>query len=302
MFGYTVPLYSRLSPSGLTSYRRYYCETCHQLRHGFGLISTLAVNYDMTFNTIIMNSVTGGPCDIPQTDPLFCVLRKTGTDSEIFGKMAAYTVLLTKWELVDDDMDKPSVKSSIASVALGRAIAKAERMYPEYDEAVGRGFEELRRMEERKCDDPVLMGNRFGKALVYALKDISGSDDGSLEGLFVNLTTMVYLMDAVDDLEADYMDGTYNPLLTGYGRFVNKESFINDNLYELTDMMNQVLGNLQMDYSMVRKTMTIDTDLTDNIIYYGIPQSAKSVMSCNCSAKPSLKNACDARLKRNATY
>lgn len=303
MFGYTVPLYSRLSPSGLRSYRRYYCETCHQLRSGFGLLSTGAVNYDMTFNTIIMNSVTDGVKDLKITDDsLFCVFKRPGTDSEIFRKMAAYTVLLTKWELVDDELDKPSVKSTLASIALGKAITKAERLFPEYDEAVGRGFEGLRRMEESQCSDPIMMGTEFGRSLSFALKDISGKDAEGIEELFTDLTAIVYLMDAIDDLDSDFMDGTYNPLLSGYERYVNKETFVNDNMYMLTGMLNRALGDLQYSYSQVRRHMAMDTELTDNIVYFGIPQSAKSVMNCSCIAKPSVKNACDSRLKRKAAY
>lgn len=302
MFGYTVPLYSRLSPTDLSSYRRYYCETCHQLKKGFGILSTAAVNYDMTFNTIIMNSVTGSAEDIRPTgsSPL-CVFKKPGTDSELFRKMAAYTILLTKWELVDDDLDKPSLKSKMGSVALGKAIAKAERMYPEYDEAVGKGFDGLRKMEKAECTDPILMGRTFGRSLSFALKDIVGTEDKDLEGLFTGLTAVVYIMDAVDDLDEDYMDGTYNPFLVGRP-FINKDDFINANVYELSELLNKAIGDLQYDYSYVRRTMSTDIELTDNIVYYGIPQSARSVMSCSCMSKPTMKNMCDSRLKRNASY
>ena len=59
MFGYTLPQYNKMSSSDLGIYQRYYCETCHQLKDNFGLVSTAAVNYDMTFNTIIINAVAG---------------------------------------------------------------------------------------------------------------------------------------------------------------------------------------------------------------------------------------------------
>ncbi|MDR1955073.1 MAG: DUF5685 family protein, partial [Candidatus Methanoplasma sp.] len=244
MFGYTVPLYSRLSPSDLSSYRKYYCETCHQLRSEYGIVSTAAVNYDMTFNTIVMNSFTG---DIPFFDgtknSILCVLNAPKADSDLFRKMAAYTLLLTKWELVDDSFDRPSIKSNAASLMLGRAISKAGKKYPEYDDAVGKGFEELRKMEESGCEDAVQMGMTFGSALSYALKDIAGEKTGTALGdMFTHLGASVYLMDAIDDLDQDYLDGTYNPLLAGCGRYSNKERFIKDNLYDLTDRLNRVIG------------------------------------------------------------
>jgi hypothetical protein len=303
MFGYTVPLYSKMSPSDLSAYRRYYCETCHQLRSEYGIVSTSTVNYDMTFNTIVMNSFTGGIPRFEETknSPL-CILKPPKADSDLFRKMAAYTILLTKWELVDDSFDKPSMKSNAASLILGKAISKAEKKYPEYDDAVGKGFEQLRRMEEEGCTDAVLMGETFGRSLAFALKDIAGNDGEDLGGLFTHLSAAVYIMDAVDDLDQDYMDGTYNPLLANDKQFRNKMQFINDNVYEITDSLNAAIGKLQTSYSSLRKRLAFDVGVSDNIVYYGIPDSAKNVMMGSSQAKASMKNVFEGRRKRNASY
>ncbi|MDD2779407.1 MAG: DUF5685 family protein, partial [Candidatus Methanomethylophilaceae archaeon] len=58
MFGYTLPVESTLSSKDAMTYRNYYCETCHQLRDGYGVLSTVAVNYEMTFANILLNSVS----------------------------------------------------------------------------------------------------------------------------------------------------------------------------------------------------------------------------------------------------
>ncbi|MDR2698572.1 MAG: DUF5685 family protein [Candidatus Methanoplasma sp.] len=304
MFGYTVPLYSKLSPSDLSAYRRYYCETCHQLRSGYGIVSTLAVNYDMTFNTILMNSFMNDTPHFKGTeDSVLCVLQRPKADSDLFRKMAAYTVLLTKWELADDSVDKPSVKSNAASLVLGRAISKAEREYPEYDEAVGNGFEELRRMEDSGCTDAAIMGESFGRSLSYALRDMAGEKAGEdLGDLFTYLSASVYLMDAVDDLDQDYMEGTYNPLLVHREGFRNKTQFVEDNLYELSDSLNAAIGKFQASYSAVREHLAFDTGISDNVAYHGIPDSAKRVMSGPSEAKAAIKNVFDGRRKRNASY
>ncbi len=147
MLGYTLPYYNRLSPADNRVYRRYYCEGCHQLKDGFGIISTLTVNYDMTFNTILLNSVAGDVLDFEGTTKKLCVLEKPKADSDLMRKMAAYTLILTKWELADDDEDKPSVKSKFASTALAKGIEKAVDLYPEYDRMVGEGFMNLRKLE-----------------------------------------------------------------------------------------------------------------------------------------------------------
>jgi hypothetical protein len=304
MFGYTVPLYSKLTASDLAVYRRYYCEGCHQLRSQFGLLSTTAVNYDMTFNTLILNAVAGDVLDFERTriSPL-CVFKKPGADSDLMRNMAAYTVLLTKWELVDDHVDKPSLKSNMASLALNRAIRKAERLYPEYDDAVGKGFDELRSLEEAGCTDAALMGRTFGGSLTKSLDMIAGDHSGGpLNGLFSDLTAIVYIMDAVDDLDQDYLDGTYNPFLKDCKDYKNKKAYIDKHVYEITDSMNSVMGSLQSNYSSVRNSMKANVGVTDNIVYYGIPGSAKNILSGLDTTKASLKNILGNHSEQDATH
>lgn len=329
MFGYTLPLYARLPAPDLIDYRRYYCETCHQLRDLFGLTSTSTVNYDMTFNTIILNSIYGEVLDFKDTKKSFCVFRGPYARSELMEKMAAYTILLTKWELVDDQYDEPSGKNKFISLGLNRAIKKAERMYPEYDRIVGEGYNKLRGLELDGCTDAKMMGYEFGRALSLPLEDIAGGvPDPHVNDLFTHLTTIVYIMDAVDDLDEDYLEGTYNPFLARYsdfleekegdgagcedrcsesscsggcgcGPFKNRDAFVNENLYEITGLMNSVIGDLQTSYSHVRKNLRSSVGVTDNIVMLGIPESAKNVLTGRSLAKASIKNTMERRAERN---
>lgn len=304
MFGYTLPMYSRMSPTDLQTYRRYYCETCHQLKDGFGLISTAAVNYDMTFNTVVLNAIAGDVLDFPGTKKSqFCVFKDSKADSDLMRGLAAYTVLLTKWELVDDDTDKPSLKTNLISLTLGRAIEKAEKLYPHYDEIIGEGFGRLHDMELDGCKDARLMGRKFGESLALALNDFAGEHrNDELAHLFEELTALIYILDAVDDLDEDFMDGTYNPFLKGADDYVNRDEFVNSNIYALTDVINTTVGNLQGHYNAVRKDMRVNTGVTDNIVYLGLPESAKNVLSGSSRAKGSVKNVVIRHKERNASY
>jgi hypothetical protein len=304
MFGYTVPQYSKLMPSDLATYRRYYCETCHQLRSEFGLISTSAVNYDMTFNTIVLNAVAGDVLEFEGTknSPL-CVFKPPMADSDLMKKMAALTILLTKWELVDDSVDKPSMKSNFINLTLSRAITKAERLYPDYDETIGKGFNELRKMELSNVGDAVLMGETFGRTLSVPIVEIAG-DKGCKElgEMLTYLSSIVYLMDAVDDLDEDFMNSTYNPFLSRCENFINKKDYLEKNTYSVADSMNSVISKLQTSYNMVKRNMRANVGITDNIVYHGIPDSAKRVMLGSNDSKASIKNALKGRTERNASY
>jgi hypothetical protein len=300
LFGYTVPSYAAMSASDLYVYRSCYCESCHQLRKNFGIVSTAAVNYDMTFSSIILNALSkDGVKDLNRRRGSICVLRKCTADTELLKKMAGYTILLTKWELEDDRRDGPGLRSNIAHIALGRAIRKAEKMYPDYDGHVRRGFETLTEMEGGGCTDPVRIGGTFASSLIPAIEDISGDAwTADLEKLFIGLGTIVYIMDAVDDLDDDYMNDSFNPFLAGCDDYTNKAAFIQKNVYEITDIVSSVMNDIRSSYAAVRDSMRFHHGVTDNVIYRGLPETAKRVIACDCFARPTIKNAVSSRLQR----
>jgi len=289
-----------MSASDLNAYRSCYCESCHQLRNDFGIVSTAAVNYDMTFNSIILNSLSDKGVEHQNTrNGMICILGKSIANNELLRKIAGYTIILTKWELEDDRRDHSGMRSNAARLALGRAIRKAERMYPEYDEQVGKGFDILTKMESNGCTDASYIGRTFSKMLLPAMKDIAnGTWNDDLETFFTDLGAMIYVMDAVDDIDEDIVNSTFNPFLYGREDIVNKERFVNGNIYAITDMMHDIMKNVQTSYSSIRASMNFHHGIADNVIYHSIPDSAKRAMECGCSSGPSIKNAISSRLLR----
>ena len=289
-----------MSASDLYAYRSCYCESCHQLRANFGIVSTAAVNYDMTFNSIVLNSLSDNGKEHQNTkNGMICILGKCIRDDELLKKIAGYTMILTKWELEDDKKDNSNIRSNAAYLALGRAIRKAERMYPCYDEYVGKGFETLTKMESDGCTDAVEIGEKFSKMLMPAMRDIAGDAwNSELERFFIGLGTMIYVTDAIDDIDEDIINNTFNPFLSGRKNIVNKENFVKENVYVMTDMMHGVMKNMHTSYSAIRNSMRFHHGITDNVIFRGIPDSVKRAMECGCSSRPGLRNAVSSRLLR----
>ncbi len=142
------------------------------------------------------------------------------------------------------------------------------------------------------------MGKTFGEGLIGALRDIAGefaSDD--LDNMFRQLSTIVYLMDAIDDLEEDFLEGTYNPFLPETG-FSNAKEFRQKNIYDITSILNTEIGAFQESYSKVRPHMRASVGICDNIVYMGIPESAKRVVMGSSTAKKSVKNMLSNRQQR----
>ncbi len=106
-------------------------------------------------------------------------------------------------------------------------------------------------------------------------------------------------MDAIDDLDEDFMNGTYNPLLPESG-FVNARSMIDGDIFAVTNLVSETVGALQGYYSKVRPDMVGNVSLCDNIVYFGIPESARRVISGNAQAKASIKNILSNRTVRTS--
>ena len=149
MFGYTIPIESALPHEDRVIYRNYYCETCHHLREEYGFIPTLTVNYEMTFAAIFFNSILDEGERLDQTPKKhFCIIRHSASDTELMHRLTAYSALVANNSLLDDKMDDGgSLKANLGLLGLNRAIRKAKEEFPEYNEAILRGYDKLREIE-----------------------------------------------------------------------------------------------------------------------------------------------------------
>jgi len=301
MFGYTIPMEPMMSSEEVAAYRGYYCETCHQLRDGYGVMSTIIVSYEMTFANLILNSIMdeGEIIKVPDTGK-FCVFRHSKRHTDLLNKMAAYTVLVANNGLIDDRMDGPSVKSNFGLLWLNRSIERARHDFPHYDELIMKGYEELREKEAAGCNDPIEMGRTSAMSMIWVLREIVDDEwTPELEELFLNMGIWIYVMDAIEDLEDDFKEKQYNPFLVGVTEFTNAKDFITKNVYSISGTLNTILGRMQAAYQAIRPSMKANVSITDNIIYQGVPISVRKVMSGNSKMQPSFRNLFAGRINRS---
>ena len=301
MFGYTVPIESILSDNDRITYRNYYCETCHHLREEYGFMPTLTVNYEMTFASLFFNSILDEGEKIHYIPKKhFCILRHSASNTEMMHKLTAYSILVANNGLLDDKMDDSnSLKANLGLLGLNRAITKAKKEFPEYDEAIMKGYERLREIEASGESDPIVMGSYSAQSMIDVLELMFGdSFDDRMHELFRNLGIWVYVLDAIEDLDEDKKEGTYNPFIAGNPDFTNKKDFVRNNIFLVGETVGKIVGNIQSSYSSLRYDIRYNGDILDNIIYQGIPFSTHRIIRGDKTMSLSLTNIITNRMNR----
>ena len=300
MFGYTFPIEHTMSSEDLAAYRAYYCETCHHLREDYGFIPTLTVNYEMTFASLFFNSILeeGEKIHyIPKKH--FCIIRKSASHTELMHKMTAYSILVANNSLLDDKMDGSSLKANLGLLGLNRAITKAKNEFPDYDEAILKGYEKLREIEASGECDPVVMGGYSAQSMLDVLDIMLGDRfDSRMRELFRNLGIWVYVMDAIEDLDDDKNEGTYNPFIAANPDFTNKKEFVKNNIFPIGEIMGGIIGRIQAAYSSLRDDIRFNVNILDNIIYQGIPFSAHRIIRGEKMMNVSITDMITGRMNR----
>ncbi|NLL95474.1 MAG: hypothetical protein GX224_06980 [Thermoplasmatales archaeon] len=291
MFGYAVPVGAALSLADRDAYKAYYCESCHQLRDGYGYVSCLATSYEMTLASVILNGVSeDGTRLVRMGGRKPCFRNKRASDTGLMKALAGYTVLVAESSFIDESEDSPGVKSALANLVLGKAARKAAADYPAYADAVRSGYRRLLDEERSGNPDPVRMGLVSAEPMLEVLSRMMGGGfEGPLRELFRWLGVWVYVLDAIEDLDDDYFAGNYNPFLAGLGSYPGKKAFLAENMYSLGDAMGRITGGIQGNWLAVRPSMAFNATVVDNVIFHGVPVSTRKIMSGGRALKGSLK-------------
>ncbi len=213
MFGYVIPNRDELKIREDRIYRAYYCGLCHEIGRQVGA-GRLALSYDMTFLTILLDSLYDGERYVGKRRcALHPVKKHPVVESEASTYAAQMNVLLAYDNLLDKWHDERNIGGFLGSLMLKARRKKIAMKYPRQSKAIADYMEALHRAEEEKSADMDLAAGLTGQMLaeIYDWKQDEYSRD--LRGLGFFIGKFVYLADAYDDYEKDLKKGSYNPLV-----------------------------------------------------------------------------------------
>ena len=239
MFGYVVVNKPELKLREFTEYQGYYCGLCHMLREKYGLTAGLTLTYDMTFLVMLLGALYEPKLEMKKRHcPIHPIKKKPMIRSEVTEYAADMNLLLSHAHLKDDKEDEKKLTGIAGELAFRRRAAYVEKLYPRQAQVIKESLEKLGRIEKDymyQWSQMKLSGDWTEKLGGQMCMDMSADIDevsrpfGELMGeLFVwkddafapilrrfgfFLGKYIYIRDALDDIEKDIKNGSFNPFL-----------------------------------------------------------------------------------------
>ena len=269
MFGYIGTIESELKVREAASYKSWYCGLCQCMKHRYGPLSTLFLQYDCAFLALLFSEELGEQVDAKRCHCLhrcYDPQRKYRLETPALRFAAAVNVLLAYYKCLDDWRDERDLKKGAASLLLKRAVRRAGRDYPALKERTEHFYRDQAQMEEND-GRPDAAADPTGKYL-EALGDMLPFPEAEklpLKWLLYNLGRWIYLMDAWDDRAKDRKKGVFNPYLKANA---TKEDAA-FGLYASLDEAHKAFDLL---------SPSRDRGLMENVLTLGCPERTRRVL------------------------
>lgn len=255
MFGLVVANYDDLSDENKEIYKSYYCGLCRTLQDKYGLSSRLTLTYDLTFLSLVLSSYKKIDSQSGIKSCLIHPIKKRPfIKNEYIDYAASVNVLFAYYNLLDNWQDDKNVVSKVESGFLKKAFEKASSDQPELAERIKNRLEELNAIEKDNILNPDIPADCFGTLLGEVFVRGNDSDD-PLFDFGKKLGRLIYLADAICDLDSDIKHLRYNPLMNLIS--LDKEG-----------MLLVLLADCADSYSKLK--IEQNKEILDNIIYSGI--------------------------------
>lgn len=279
MYGYVVPFKEKLAMENFVLYRAFYCGLCKSTGKLFGQFPRFTTNYDMTFFGVFLHDCKTFDVSLKEES---CVCnpfkKKPIAKSSLVDEIAAVNIILSYYKAVDGVIDGEGVKMRMIKRALKKPFKKASAICPEVERITREKYEALRKAEQGGFKGIDSAADCFASMLRDITECLLGeSADEYKKGVAYNIGKLVYLIDALDDVDEDFAKKRYNPLIAEFGNYENREQFIRDNYDDLSFILNGTCNRAIADFNNIEFTQS--RDLMQNILYHGIREKIKELLN-----------------------
>lgn len=290
MLGYISPEKAELKIKEYEIYSGYYCGICKSIGRRYGQIPRLALSYDSVFLALLFSSAY----DVKESATFERCIVHPLKKRTIIGENIAIDyaadmfLILMYFKLKDDELDNNSFKSKFGLYFGNETFKKLEKLYPSKIEYVKFQLEELHKLEKEKCSSIDVVAEPFSK-LSQAIFTIENDDvspfvyvkgrDKILKSIGYYLGKWLYLIDAIDDIEADIEKSNYNPLLLKF-EFDNTKESPSEFRIRIKERMEfnllSYLSEISKAYDLLDSKK--NNGILENIIYLGLLKKTENLL------------------------
>lgn len=275
MFGYVIPDKQNMYIRDFNVFQSFYCGLCRALKASGSEATRLCTNYDVTFYSVLIHSLTNHEAEFESKACLYNGRKKVSCKADdLMKSMADLSVLLVYYNAEDDVLDgKPS--RNLVKWALGARKRAAARRLKGVDALMKENFSRLHKLEKEKCESIDMAADCFASLMRDITKEFLQTDF-EIDTFTYNLGRLVYLMDAVDDVEKDSKKGRYNPILLNYGKCENKDLYLKNNKDELEFLLLSTYNKLVASYNNMN--IVLFEGVLSNTVYLGIKMQIERLL------------------------
>jgi len=277
VFGYVVPDKENMYIKDFAQFRAYYCGLCKALAKSGAPHTRLCTNYDTTFLNVLAHSLNNVEITVKPARCMLSPFRKKpilAVDG-LTKRAADVSVLLVYFKAIDDIEDGKRARH-FAKFMLSRRAKKAKRAEPEIAAAIKSSFEKLRELEKQNCSAVDLACEPFADLLSKITQILAPEIDDTAKRFAYNLGKLVYLFDALDDVEKDAISKNYNPLTAAYGECASKAEFLQKNSQSLEFLLKLCYNQLVDDYNNMK--VPVSEGVLSNIVYLGLKRQLDKLL------------------------
>lgn len=275
MFGYVIPDKNNMYIKDFNVFNAFYCGLCKTLHKTGSELSRLCTNYDITFYNILIHCLADKEVKFERRLCAYNGKKKViVAPDDLSLKMADLAAMLVYYNAEDDVHDGKKSRIAIKWALYSRKRRAAKRL-PKIDALMKDSFKRLNELEKQQCDSIDRVADCFASLMRDITRELVKTDS-DIDDFMYNLGRMVYLLDAVDDVEKDSKKKRYNPLLLNYGECASKQEYLEKNSEEFSFLLNSTYNKMVGCYN--RMDIKLYEGVLSNTVYLGIKMQMERLL------------------------
>lgn len=282
MFGYVLPNVANLRIFENEIYKATYCGLCKQIKKNFGFFSRLNLSYDMVFFSIFCISYSNEKIEFEKK---FCKLhpfkkRVCIKNCNSLKKAAFLGIIFSYYKIKDNFLDCKGLKKLFSWVLLKlfknkfKAATKNEQQTANFVLALFKNQADVEKTKNMSLDfycHPT--ANCLG--LIFKQLFKKEPDKKHLYRTGYMLGKFVYLMDALDDLEKDFKNKSFNPIIASCKNFKLNQKALSNTI----ELINFSIAQLAESFEKLE--IKNNYYIIQNVIYLGLKNSKNNIIKKN---------------------